>query len=273
MFRLPPQSYRKYPPANRCIYCGGAENLTDEHIIPSGLGGRWILPKASCRPCAVITGRFEGAVLRTMLGPLRLYYAFPSRRKKQRPEKLPLKVKITPDADFSFIDVAQEIYPFLIAFPNLNMPDELTGRRTEGERGAKVSELWLRAASFRDGIMPHLETLARYLQVAHIEPQAHFVAPPFFQTLAKIAHAFAAAEIGLGGFEPFLLPMILREETSDSVQYLGGFPTTEPAGRELHELSRVPCEGSKGNILAVRIRLLSLLGTPTYFVAAGRCIA
>jgi hypothetical protein len=137
MFRLPPHSSRKYLPANRCIYSGGAENLTDEHIIPSGLGGRWILPKGSCRPCAVITGRFEGAVLRTMLGPLRLHYTFPSRRKKQQPEKLPLKVKITPDADFSFIDVAQEIYPFLIAFPNLNMPDELTGKYTEGERGLK----------------------------------------------------------------------------------------------------------------------------------------
>ncbi|EIG58999.1 hypothetical protein Bra1253DRAFT_03719 [Bradyrhizobium sp. WSM1253] len=77
-------------------------------------------------------------MLRAMLGPLRMYYSMPSRRKKQRPEKLPLKVKLTPDADFSFIEVAQEIYPFLILFPNLAMPDELTGNVTEGERGAKV---------------------------------------------------------------------------------------------------------------------------------------
>ncbi|MGY3235622.1 hypothetical protein ACVWZ4_003835 [Bradyrhizobium sp. USDA 4472] len=270
MFKLPLHSDRKYPPVNRCVYCGCKDDLTDEHIIPSGLGGRWLLPKASCRPCATITGAFEGVVLRTILGPLRMYYSMPTRRKKQRPEKLPLKVKLTPDSDFSFIDVAQEIYPFLILFPNLAMPDELTGDVTEGERGAKVKTLWIRAASFRDGIMPHLEKLARHLGVAYIEPQAHFIAPPFFRMLAKIAHAFVVAEMGVGAIQPFLLPIILREETSECVQFVGGIPGTEPAGQGLHELALIPHQGPSGNVVAVRIRLLALLETPVYFVAVGR---
>lgn len=209
-------------------------------------------------------------MLRTMLGPLRMYYSMPSRRKKQRSEKRPLKVKLTPDADFSFIEVAQDIYPFLILFPNLAMPDELTGDVTEGERGAKVKTLWIRAASFRNGIMPHLEKLARHLGVAYVEPQAHFIAPPFFRMLAKIAHAFAVAEMGVGGFQPFLLPIILKEETSNSVQYIGGIPGTEPAGAGLHELALIPDQGPSQNVVAVRIRLLALLETPTYFVAVGR---
>lgn len=209
-------------------------------------------------------------MLRTMLGPLRMYYSMPSRRKKERPANLPLKVKLTLDADFSFVDVAQEIYPFLILLPNLAMPDELTGDVTEGERGAKVKTLWIRAASFRDGIMPHLEKLARHLGVAYIEPQAHFIAPPFFRMLAKIAHAFAVAEMGVQSFQPFLLPIILREETENNVQYIGGISGTEPACEALHELVLIPRQGPSKDVVAVRIRLLALLETPTYFVAVGR---
>jgi hypothetical protein len=194
----------------------------------------------------------------------------PSRRKKERPATLPLKVKITPDADFSFLEVAQEIYPFLILFPNLTMPDELTGDITENERGAKVKTLWIRAASFQYGVVAHLEKLTSHLGVAYIEPQAHFIAPPFFRMLAKIAHAFAVAEIGLASFQPFLLPIILREETENSVQYIGGIPATEPAAEGLHDLAFALQLGPTQDIVAVRLRLLACLETPTYFVAVGR---
>ena len=39
-------------PVNRCIYCGatGVE-LTDEHIVPKGIGGRLELLQSSCVPC------------------------------------------------------------------------------------------------------------------------------------------------------------------------------------------------------------------------------
>jgi hypothetical protein len=270
MFHLPNQPNRRYPAVECCIYCGRRGDLTDEHIIPLGLGGRWVLPGGSCRSCAAITGAFEGVCLRTMLGPLRLYYDLPSRRKSKRPETLPLKVRLTPNSEWTFIKVDQEIYPFLILFPNLNLPDELSGKTTAGERGAKVKTLWIRAASFRDGIMPHLERLAVHLRVAAIEPQAQFVAPPFFRMLAKIAYAFATAELGLGAFTPFLLPIIVEAETSNSVQFIGGTPTAEQAGRGLHELSLIRDLGIDRGVVAVRIRLLSPLETPTYFIAVGR---
>jgi hypothetical protein len=270
MFSLPLHSNRRYPSVDQCIYCGQRQNLTEEHIIPLGLGGRWILPNGSCRDCAARTGSFEGVCLRTMLGPLRMYYDFPSRRKSERPKKLPLKVRLTPGADWSFIDVEQNIYPFLILFPNLNMPDELSGAVTENDRDAKVRQLWIRAASFRDGIIPHLNRLAAFLNVAEIEPTAQFVAPPFFRMLAKIAHAFASAELGQGSFAPFLLPMIVEADTSNCVQFVGGIPTTEAAGNELHELSLVSGEESSARVVVARIRLLSVLETPTYFVVTGR---
>jgi len=196
-----------------------------------------------------------------------MYYNLPTRRRKERPQKLPLKVKLTPDAEWSFIDVDQEVYPFLITFPILSMPDELSGRVTVGERDAKVQQLWIRGASFRDGITPHLEALCAELKVASVMPIANFSAPEFFRLVAKIAHAFAVAELGMGSFVPFLIPIIRDADTSNSVQYIGGLKATEPATTGLHELS---FDYSRSDVVAVRIRLLSALETPTYYVAVGR---
>jgi hypothetical protein len=131
MFRLPSHPEKTYAAVNRCIYCGTNEKLSDEHIIPFGLGGRWVLPKSSCVECAKKTSAFEHTCQRTMFGPLRMYYDLPTRRRKERPKKLPLKVKLTPNAEWSFIDVDQEVYPFLVLFPLLQMPDELFGRHNQ----------------------------------------------------------------------------------------------------------------------------------------------
>ncbi len=199
-----------------------------------------------------------------------MYFDLPTRRPKRRPKKLPLKVKLIPDAEWSFIDVDQEVYPFLVLFPVLQMPDELSGLTTNGERGAAVKCLWIRGASFRDGIVPHLQALAAELKVAAIEPTATFRAPEFFRMLAKIAHAFAVAEMGLDSFRPFLTPMIRDAETSNSVQYIGGLPDSEPAAAGLHEVSFGSRPYHHPDTVAVRIRLLAALETPTYYVAVGR---
>ena len=270
MFRLPTHPEKTYAAVNRCIYCGTNEKLSDEHIIPFGLGGRWVLPKSSCAECAKKTSAFEHTCQRTMFGPLRMYYDLPTRRRKERPKKLPLKVKLTPNAEWSVIDVDQEVYPFLVLFPLLQMPDELSGDTTSGERGAAVKNLWIRAASFRDGIMPHLAALIAELNVADIEPTATVRAPEFFRMLAKIAHSFAVAEMRMGSFSPFLTPVICDADTSNSVQYIGGLQHTEPVAGGIHQLSFGSHTCARPDIVAVRIRLLAALETPTYYVAVGR---
>lgn len=269
-FQLPPQLDRTYPPVSRCIYCGAGEGLSDEHIIPFGIGGRWILPRASCANCARITGAFEGVCQRTILGPLRMYYDLPSRRRKQRPKKLPLKVKVDPNDEWTFMDVDQDVYPFLVLLPILDLPDAISGKRTEGERGAKVRTLWVRGASFRDGLFEHMDGLAAELGVAMIEPTATFSAPEFIRMLAKVAHGFAVAELGLDAFTPFLLPIIKDNDTSGTVEYVGGVTRNEPAASELHGLSIIRHPSISQDLVVVRIRLFACLGTPTYAVAVGR---
>jgi hypothetical protein len=269
-FHLPSHTEKTYPAANVCIYCGATDNLSDEHIIPFGLGGRWVLPKASCANCAGKTSAFEQTCQRTMFGPLRMYYDLPTRRPKERPKTIPLKVKVSADADWSFIDVDQDIYPFLILFPCLPMPDELSGYTTLGERGAAARQLWIRGASFRDGIQIHVEALAAELKVVAIEPSGTFRGAEFFRMLAKIAHAFALAEGGKASFSPFLTPIISGADVSNCAQYIGGLLYTEPAVPPLHELSVGSHTCNRPEVVTVRIRLLAALETPTYYVAVGR---
>ena len=87
---FPPHPPREFPPVKACIYCGATERLSTEHIIPFSAGGKWVLPKASCRTCAALTGTFEGEFARTILGPLRMPFNMPTRRPKERPRHLPL---------------------------------------------------------------------------------------------------------------------------------------------------------------------------------------
>lgn len=68
-----------------CIYCGGTNDLTDEHVVPFGLAkNSLILPKASCKACASLTSFVEMGFLREGLGILREKFGSPTRRAKRR---------------------------------------------------------------------------------------------------------------------------------------------------------------------------------------------
>lgn len=263
---LPNQPKKVYPPVGRCIYCDSTDNLTVEHIIPFGMGGRLELPESSCPACCKITSDFEHTCLRTMYGPLRLLYDLPSRRKKSRPSKLPLKVKVKASDDWSYIDVEQERYPFLVLFPQLSMPNKLSG---ETERhGAKAKTFWIRGASPSYVFKNLLQQLTIQLNVDTIMPEAKAEVDRFCQMLAKIAYSYAVAELGIEAFEPFLIPHILRKELDDADDFIGCWSETEKATRNLHEISIV--EMIDKSFVIVRIRLLAKLETPTYLVVTGK---
>ena len=265
---LPSQEKKVYPPVGRCIYCGDSHDLTLEHVIPYGLGGKIELPDASCRECAKITSNFEHSCLRTMYGPLRLLYDMPSRRKKSRPASLPLKIKTTASEQWTYIDVAQEKYPFLILFPYFTAPLILAKPPVPQNRGAATDRFWIRGASPAFVFKDLLENLTRELKVHSIMPEAKGHVVEFCQMLAKIAYSFAVGELGYESFEPYLIPGILKAELDDCDSYIGSLEKDEPPSEILHELSIG--ESIKTNQILVRVRLLSKLGTPTYFVVVGK---
>ena len=265
---LPAQPKKVYPPVGRCIYCGETDALTLEHVIPFGLGGKIELPDASCRACAKITSDFEHTCLRTMYGPLRLLYGLPSRRKKKRPKKLPLKIKKTVSAEWSYIDLEQEKYPFLILFPYFGQPKILMEDPVPSYQGAVTDRFWIRGASPSFVFKQLLEQLVTELGVYSIMPEAKAHVVEFCQLLFKIAYSFAVGELGYNSLEPYVLPGIIKAELSDCDAFIGSLEKDETPSESLHELSII--EDKQGNHVIVRIRLLAKLGTPTYYVVIGK---
>lgn len=246
-----------------CIYCRSKDRLGKEHIIPYSAGGRWVLPDASCKSCAAVTGAFEGEFSRTILGPLRMLYNLPTRRPKDRPKHLPLKVKYPTSTDWEVAYVDRSICPFLVGLPLYPMPDALTGTATQGDRTAATSEIWIRGAGFWTDRESHLQMLCEVLGASEVMPDATVNTEPFCLTVAKIAHSFAVAELGLGAFDPFLTDMIRRRDLSNRAEFIGGGRGNEPPSAHLHELAFAPAVSTNPEIVSVRIRLLGILGTPT----------
>ena len=73
-----PTERNEYGPVGFCIYCktlGSDDNpVTDEHIIPEGMGGPMVLRDASCQDCARVISAAEGFCQRNMFPGLRALY-------------------------------------------------------------------------------------------------------------------------------------------------------------------------------------------------------
>ena len=266
---LPPHPPKQYVPAGQCIYCGSTNKLTKEHIIPYALGGTWVQPNASCTDCSKITAIFEGQFCRTILGPLRMLYNMPTRRPKDRPRHLALKVKYPNSADWEVAYVDRDICPFLIGLPLYAPPSAVTGIIGDEVSGSAAKRFWLRGGGFWQDRDQHLQWLCEALGAVEVMPTAEIKTDPFCLTLAKIAHAFASAEMGRDGFMPLLTDMIRQRDLSSRPEFIGGGEGNETPSTELHQVDFDEAAASAG-LVVVRIRLLAILGTPTYSVVAGR---
>ena len=261
---LPIQPARTYDAVGYCIYCGSTDQLSDEHIIPLGLGGRLVLPQSSCSSCSTKTSKLERTCLRTMYGPLRLLYGLPSRRKNIRPEALQLKVRKTEQSEWEYVPVAQERYPFLITFPYFDAPGALAKTEESASAGPATRRLWIRGASPSHNFQELLQSLAEELGVHSLMPESKAEIPAFCSLLAKIALSYIAAEIRASAQKSRLAEIAVGGNMNNCLHYIGSAATDEPPSEALHELS-LARHTSTGSIL-VRLRLLAKLGTPTYFV-------
>src|SRR6266849_10676082 len=190
-------------PIGRCIYCGAAEfdpgsgcKLSDEHIIPEGLGARLILPEASCKQCALRTQRFENAILGTLLWAPRRKLKIRGKRRTRNEKDYPVTAIV--EGKEVTIRLTLEQHPTLLWLPVLNAPG-LVCERPIGEHG--VQGMWA------------LELNDLNQMIARGTPR--FTSPvldtvQFCQLLAKIAHGYAVISFGLDRFKPVLTNFILR---------------------------------------------------------------
>jgi len=205
---------QKLPKIGQCIYCGTKEHLTDEHVIPFGLGGRLILPKSSCKKCAVITSSFEMKVLRGFMYEARVAGLYPTRRQKDRPSEL--NVQLGTDEKYDLYQLPISEFPGLLQLPVFEPPGFLAGR--EATRGVKICGI--ETISFGKNPVDVLKQRG----LKSIKQTTDLDATSFARMLAKIGYSYA---VGIHGLLPLqdvpVLPLILGESDDGNV-WVGSAP-------------------------------------------------
>jgi hypothetical protein len=250
-----------FPAVGCCIYCGEApHDLSNEHIIPFGLAGLLVLPKASCQVCANITKKFEQTCLRTITGPIRIRNKMPTRRPKERPKSLPYAI-INASGTLETIDLPAEHLPRALAFLKLDLPTLLARvPPTPNWHGGK--ELW---------IWHEPEDLDRIR--ALYGPKQHFPArfdvTPFVQIIGKIAYSYAVAKLGYRTFKPLVLDVIFGRTNIPS-HWIGGAPDAPPVQGVMHQIAIEDDYKLGGRrYIVVDVRLFASLGAPIYRAVIG----
>ena len=256
-------------PAGMCIYCGATESaLTDEHIIPKGLGGTLVLPKASCGACARLTSQFEMRVLRGFLDRGRQAIGIKGRKAHKR--LLPASVTHAfVQADES---VMEEEIPWddglkVMHLPVFTLPGFLGAPGKLDPQASGIEVMAVDSATFGPNV---LDIVRNYAAVGvRFEDTMDIWA--FVQMLAKIAHGYHVAIHGLFPLHQSPLVSIILGKRTDARNWVGNIerqplPTNTPA---LHLLDHNPLEGVDGSqATAVRIKLFTSRGAPTYVLAS-----
>jgi HNH endonuclease len=120
-----------------CIYCGSTsassanqKPLSEEHIIPEGLGGKLIFDHASCDKCAAMINVFESELLSTILfAPRRILgIKGKSRRRVVKKREQLYKYNIVEDDKYQGVSLPLDAHPSLLLLPVLSSPSILRPR-------------------------------------------------------------------------------------------------------------------------------------------------
>jgi hypothetical protein len=258
----------------RCIYCSvTCEELTDEHVIPYALGkNALVLLKSCCTSCQKAIQPYEQHVLRRQLGNFRAQVGAPTRRKKDRPTEI--------NYDFVEVDDKDKILR------------GLGSRKVDTENAPLCLNLWAsppprialpNAAKVGSGRLwtcserEILNLMCREVGEANgAKRVAVFLGDidrtKYLRSLAKTAHAFTCAKLGIDGFNPLLHDIILCR--NDDVSYYVG----DMDERDVPEISNdhslriflgVPEEGPIAGYIVVSVQLYPELGSPVHIIVVG----
>ncbi|HEY4029968.1 MAG TPA: HNH endonuclease [Caulobacteraceae bacterium] len=263
----------KIGPTDKCIYCGLAPphvELTDEHIIPDGLGGDLLYLRASCLRCAKHTNSFETPVINGAFQYARGVAGVRARKRKFKALTARVNFKDgRPEAELELPDAA----PFFLTLPiSDGLPGILAGARAEDAQKL-----------FRAAVFGEQDWVAKARKWAGNDSQVRFGYRGHMgqlgQLVAKAAHAYACAKLGSDGFAPFLLNYIRADKPAFDAHLMGihsGHGTTD----HLHELTlnvatifRPTAIGiSRESFYVVGMRLFSNHPSPSFLAVIGRPI-
>lgn len=248
-----------YAAVKRCIYCGtsdaGGARFGDEHIIPEGLAGQLVLKEASCRRCEATINTFETRVMRTTFEAARRHLNIRSKKKgRKRPQTGVLGFPSFDNRSFEWRDVDLAEHPFTYQVPIFVGPGLLTGHPVRQGEFAITGV----GAYFAPGALANLQAK----RAAAFTP---FIPDDIARFVAKIAHAYAVAQLGIAGFQPLLLDTILGRD--DNIALLvGSGEAPTPHGVGYHQLGLFEERG----LLVAAVKLFAgLADMPTYIAVVG----
>lgn len=248
-----------------CVYCGSVDGLTDEHIVPFGLGGNLILPDASCPGCAKITSLFERRVLRGFMHRARTTGNFQTRRPKERPQTH--TVTLLRNDQIIETDVAVPDATALLHLPLLAPPQFFSGvTDTTGLTVRGLETLYF-------GANP--EEFVKGHGASGLQQTDSLDVNSFARMIAKIGYCYICATLGIPPrAEVPVLPFILGTR-DDGSQWVGSvdYPTqAERAGANIVLAHTAYCCESEPSIqlLVARVKLFANAGATGYEVIIHR---
>lgn len=272
---------KSYPAIGKCIYCGATEyrrgstrKLGDEHIVPEGLGGRAVLPEASCEDCERKINGFEQPIIRGTYQVARKQMGVRSKKRgKPKPEKR-VNVRIKTLGEEKILPIPVQDYPGLIVTLTFQEPRILSRKDKSPEKisgGVAVAMLPFFGERLNAALgMP----ITMFPGTISIDPIRHDAdATKLARFVAKIAHAYAVAELGADTFQPYLQPLILGQAQDFLSHYIGGTydeklaPTSQTFDLAL-EIRR-DAVGEEHWVCSVRL-YSHFSGMPRYLAVVGK---
>jgi hypothetical protein len=261
--------------ADGCIYCNDRPPppLTMEHIIPESIGGMLTIEAGSCAKCSGQTHAFEGHACRAVL-PLRRQMGFPQKRRTVADRIRRTGERFVLMLDHNRVKVPIEEFPALLMSLIFPFPGILLGQNPED----KLLTGGVYSAELVEGFGEKLNRIrAKYransVGIVGIEPRGRGEADDYGRMLAKIAHSYAAAELGCGNFHPFLVHVILGVKPYHLPYFIGSlqdFGGNKKLSDDLHEISLDNSIPSAEPYIVVRLRLFANRNTPTHLIVVGR---
>jgi hypothetical protein len=209
---------------------------------------------------------FETVCLRHMWWPFRIKIGAPSRG-KEKPETFMLRrvtVKgINADGSLDYVQgtetaVPPDQFPLVYVAFKFPAPGILIGRNPDMPVDY---EIW--TAHNPDEVRGVIGKDKEGFKIAPGAPVE------FSRLLAKIAHAYAVAELGLGAFEPALAGYI-RKHPMRALEWIGGDNDLPPSRPALHDIRwRIQCGVDARQFVVVDLRLFSFVGSPQYHIVVG----
>lgn len=275
LFPYQPMEPMAFGAVGECIYCGTADNLTDEHVIPFAMGGRWTLPQSSCTSCAAETSLFEGRLLRSgAWWPLRRALDLASRRPKKQPDSFPATAS-TPQGPRA-ITVPLGDHPLVIPILRFDPPTALSGRPLPGcgDRGivgTGIAVLPLRPlAGLGGGELRWSAQTPKHEVTYPVELDANDLG----RLVAKVGWGFAVARHGVSAFSEIYVRELILGDTTGGNRWIGELTVTPvKASRELHAVGEI----DRAGLLSVWSQFFSPAPAaasggawPTYQAVVGR---